>query len=175
MAVSTIVAVAIMICAAATLHANGKTDINSAADVAEALKPIAGNFAFVLFSLGIVGTGLLSIPVLAGSATYDFAETQDWKAGLDHKPWEAVGFYGVIVAATLFGLSLEFVPLDPVKALFWSAVINGFVAVPIMIAMMMVVSSKKQMKEFTAPIAMKICGWAASGVMGVAAVAMLID
>lgn len=175
MAVSTIVAVAIMICAAATLHANGKTDINSAADVAEALKPIAGNFAFVLFSLGIVGTGLLSIPVLAGSAAYAFAETQDWKAGLDHKPWEAVGFYGVIVAATLFGLSLEFVPLDPVKALFWSAVINGFVAVPIMIAMMMVVSSKKQMKEFTAPIAMKICGWAASGVMGVAAVAMLID
>ncbi|WP_345770901.1 Nramp family divalent metal transporter [Brucella intermedia] len=175
MAVSTIVAVAIMICAAATLRANGKTDINSAADVAEALKPIAGNFAFVLFSLGIVGTGLLSIPVLAGSAAYAFAETQDWKAGLDHKPWEAVGFYGVIVAATLFGLSLEFVPLDPVKALFWSAVINGFVAVPIMIAMMMVVSSKKQMKEFTAPIAMKICGWAASGVMGVAAVAMLID
>lgn len=175
MAVSTIVAVAIMICAAATLHANGKTDINSAADVAEALKPIAGNFAFVLFSLGIVRTGLLSIPVLAGSAAYAFAETQDWKAGLDHKPWEAVGFYGVIVAATLFGLSLEFVPLDPVKALFWSAVINGFVAVPIMIAMMMVVSSKKQMKEFTAPIAMKICGWAATGVMGVAAVAMLID
>ncbi len=120
MAVSTIVAVAIMICAAATLHANGKTDINSAADVAEALKPIAGNFAFVLFSLGIVGTGLLSIPVLAGSAAYAFAETQDWKAGLDHKPWEeAVGFYGVIVAATLFGLSLEFVPLDPVKALYW--------------------------------------------------------
>jgi len=174
MAVSTIVAVAIMMCAAATLHANGKTDINSAADVAEALKPIAGNFAFVLFSLGIVGTGLLSIPVLAGSAAYAFAETQDWKAGLDRKPWEAVGFYGVIVAATLFGLSLEFVPLDPVKALFWSAVINGFVAVPIMIAMMMVVSSKKQMKEFTAPIAMKICGWAATGVMGIAAVAMLI-
>ena len=174
MAVSTIVAVAIMMCAAATLHANGTTDINSAADVAEALKPIAGNFAFVLFSLGIVGTGLLSIPVLAGSAAYAFAETQDWKAGLDHKPWEAVGFYGVIAAATLFGLSLEFVPLDPVKALFWSAVINGFVAVPIMIAMMMVVSSKKQMKEFTAPIAMKICGWAATGVIGVAAVAMLI-
>lgn len=174
MAVSTIVAVAIMMCAAATLHANGKTDINSAADVAEALKPIAGNFAFALFSLGIVGTGLLSIPVLAGSAAYAFAETQDWKAGLDHKPWEAVGFYGVIAAATLFGLSLEFVPLDPVKALFWSAVINGFVAVPIMIAMMMVVSSKKQMKEFTAPIAVKICGWAATGVMGVAAVAMLV-
>jgi NRAMP (natural resistance-associated macrophage protein)-like metal ion transporter len=174
MAVSNLVAIAIMMCAAATLHASGKTDINSAADVAEALKPIAGNFAFVLFSLGIVGTGLLSIPVLAGSAAYAFAETQDWKAGLDHKPWEAVGFYGVIAAATTFGLSLEFVPLDPVKALFWSAVINGFVAVPIMIAIMMIVSSKKQMKEFTAPVSMRIFGWAATAVMAVAAAAMLV-
>ena len=174
MAVSNIVAIAIMMCAAATLHASGKTDINSAADVAEALKPIAGNFAFVLFSLGIVGTGLLSIPVLAGSAAYAFAETQDWKAGLDHKPWEAVGFYGVIAAATTFGLTLEFVPLDPVKALFWSAVINGFVAVPIMVAMMMIVSSTKQMKEFTAPMSMRIFGWGATAVMGVAAVAMLV-
>jgi len=174
MAVSNLVAIAIMMCAAATLHATGKTDINSAADVAEALKPIAGNFAFVLFSLGIVGTGLLSIPVLAGSAAYAFAETQDWKAGLDHKPWEAVGFYTVIAAATTFGLSLEFVPLDPVKALFWSAVINGFIAVPIMVAMMMIVSSKKQMKEFTAPVSMRIFGWAATGVMAVAAAAMLV-
>ena len=174
MAVSNIVAIAIMICAAATLHASGKTDINSAADVAEALKPIAGNFAFAVFSLGVVGTGLLSIPVLAGSAAYAFAETQDWKAGLDHKPWEAVGFYGVIAAATLFGLSLEFVPLDPVKALFWSAVINGFVAVPIMIAMMVIVSSKALMKEFTAPVAMRLFGWGATGLMAVAAAAMLV-
>ncbi|MCM2476442.1 divalent metal cation transporter [Rhizobium sp. CG5] len=158
----------------AGLHASGKTDINSAADVAEALKPIAGNFAFALFSLGIVGTGLLSIPVLAGSAAYAFNETQDWKAGLDHKPWEAVGFYGVIAAATTFGLTLEFVPLDPVKALFWSAVINGFVAVPIMVAVMMIVSSKKHMKEFTAPMSMRIFGWGATAVMGVAAVAMLV-
>jgi NRAMP (natural resistance-associated macrophage protein)-like metal ion transporter len=174
MAVSNIVAIAIMMCAAATLHASGKTDINSAADVASALKPIAGNFAFAVFSLGIVGTGLLSIPVLAGSAAYAFAESQDWEAGLDHKPWEAVGFYGVIAAATTLGLSLEFVPLDPVKALFWSAVINGFVAVPIMVAMMMIVSSKKQMKEFTAPMSMRIFGWGATAVMGVAAVAMLV-
>lgn len=174
MAVSTIVAIAIIMCAAATLHASGKTDINSAADVAEALKPIAGNFAFALFSLGIVGTGMLSIPVLAGSAAYAFAETQDWKAGLDHKPWEAVGFYAVITAATLFGLSLEFVPLDPVKALFWSAVINGFVAVPIMVAMMMIVSSKKLMAEFTAPIAMKIFGWGATAIMALAAASMLV-
>jgi Mn2+/Fe2+ NRAMP family transporter len=174
MAVSNLVAIAIMMCAAATLHASGKTDINSAADVAEALKPIAGNFAFVVFSVGIVGTGLLSILVLAGSAAYAFAETQDWKVGLDHKPWEAIGFYSVISAATLFGLGLEFVPLDPVKALFWSAVINGFVAVPIMVAMMVIVSSKKQMKEFAAPMLMRVCGWGATAVMAVAAVAMLI-
>lgn len=174
MTVSNLVAIAIMMCAAATLHASGKTDINSAADVAEALKPIAGNFAFVVFSVGIVGTGLLSIPVLAGSAAYAFAETQDWKVGLGHKPWEAIGFYAVISAATLFGLGLEFVPLDPVKALFWSAVINGFVAVPIMVAMMVIVSSKKQMKEFTAPMLMRVCGWGATAVMGIAAVAMLV-
>ncbi|WP_354541215.1 divalent metal cation transporter [Rhizobium sp. OAE497] len=174
MAVSNLVAIAIMMCAAATLHASGKTDINSAADVAEALKPIAGNFAFVVFSVGIVGTGLLSIPVLAGSAAYAFAETQDWKVGLGHKPWEAIGFYAVISAATLFGLGLEFVPLDPVKALFWSALVNGFVAVPIMVAMMVIVSSKKQMKEFTAPMLMRVCGWGATAVMAIAAVAMLV-
>lgn len=174
MAVSNLVAIAIMMCTAATLHASGKTDINSAADVAEALKPIAGNFAFALFSIGIVGTGLLSIPVLAGSAAYAFAETQDWKAGLDHKPWEAVGFYGVIAAATTFGLALEFLPIDPVKMLFWSAVINGFVAVPIMVAMMTVVSSRKRMKEFCAPVAMRILGWGATGVMAIAAIAMLV-
>lgn len=174
MAVSNLVAIAIMMCTAATLHASGKTDINSAADVAEALKPIAGNFAFALFSIGIVGTGLLSIPVLAGSAAYAFAETQDWKAGLNHKPWEAVGFYGVIAAATTFGLALEFLPIDPVKMLFWSAVINGFVAVPIMVAMMTIVSSTKQMKEFSAPVAMKIFGWGATGVMAIAAIAMLV-
>ncbi len=174
MAVSNIVAIAIMMCTAATLHASGKTEINSAADVAEALKPIAGNFAFALFSIGIVGTGLLSIPVLAGSAAYAFAETQDWKLGLDHKPWEAVGFYGVIAAATTLGLLLEFVPLDPVKALFWSAVINGFVAVPIMAAMMIIVSSKKQMKEFAAPMSMRLFGWGATAVMALAAIAMLI-
>ncbi|WP_234892390.1 NRAMP family divalent metal transporter [Agrobacterium vitis] len=174
MAVSNLVAIAILMCAAATLHASGKTEIESAADVAEALKPIAGNFAFVLFSIGIVGTGLLSIPVLAGSAAYAFGESQDWKCGLEHKPWEAVGFYSVIAAATIFGLGLEFAPIDPIKALFWSAVINGFVAVPIMIAMMVVVGSRKRMKEFVAPTSMLVFGWAATAVMGVAAIAMLV-
>ena len=174
MAVSNLVAIAIMMCTAVTLHANGKTDIGSAADVAQALKPIAGNFAFALFSIGIVGTGLLSIPVLAGSAAYAFGESRDWKCGLEHKPWEAIGFYCVIAAATLFGLGLEFAPIDPVKALFWSAVINGFVAVPIMAAMMVIVSNSKRMKEFTAPPMVRFFGWAATAVMGAAAAAMLI-
>jgi Mn2+/Fe2+ NRAMP family transporter len=174
MAVSNLEAIAILMCAAATLHASGKTEIGSAADVAEALKPIAGNFAFMLFSIGIVGTGLLSIPVLAVSVAYAFGESQDWKCGLEHKPWEAVGFYSVIAAATIFGLGLEFAPIDPIKALFWSAVINGFVAVPIMIAMMVVVGSRKRMKDFVAPRSMLIFGWAATAVMGVAAIAMLV-
>lgn len=174
MAISNIVAVAIMMSTAATLHASGKTEIGSAADVAEALRPIAGDFAFILFSLGIIGTGMLSIPVLAGSAAYAFGESRDWKCGLDHKPWEAVGFYGVIAAATLFGLSLEFLPLDPVKALFWSAVVNGFVAVPIMVGMMMVVSKASAMKQFTAPPFVLLLGWLATAVMGVAAILMVI-
>jgi NRAMP (natural resistance-associated macrophage protein)-like metal ion transporter len=173
MAVSNLVAVAIMMSISATLHAHGKTEIGSAADVAEALRPVAGEFAFVLFSLGIIGTGMLSIPVLAGSAAYAFGESQDWKCGLEHKPWEAYGFYGVITAATLLGLGLEFAPIDPLKALFWSAVINGFVAVPIMVAMMMVANRHERMKEFTAPKTMLVFGWGATAVMAIAAVAMI--
>lgn len=142
MAVSNVVAIAIMMSAAATLHAQGKTEVGSAAEAAEALRPIAGDFAFVLFSLGIIGTGLLSLPVLAGSAAYAFGESQDWKCGLENKPWEAVGFYSVIAAAIVLGLGIEFSPIDPIRALFWSAVINGFVAVPIMAAMMWVASPR---------------------------------
>lgn len=174
MAISNLVAIAIMMSTAATLHASGKTEIGSAADVAEALKPIAGDFAFVLFSLGIIGTGMLSIPVLAGSAAYAFGESQDWKCGLDHKPWEAIGFYAVIAAATMFGLALEFVPVDPIKALFWSAVVNGFVAVPIMVGMMMVVSKASAMKQFTASKPLLVVGWAATVVMAAAALAMVM-
>ncbi len=145
MAVSNLVAIAIMMSAAATLHAQGKTEVGSAAEAAEALRPIAGDFAFALFSLGIIGTGLLSLPVLAGSAAYAFGESQNWKCGLGNKPWEAVGFYSVIAAAIVLGLGIEFSPIDPIKALFWSAVINGFVAVPIMAAMMWVASQRGQM------------------------------
>jgi len=174
MAVSTLVAMAIIMSTAATLHASGKTDIGTAADVAEALRPIAGDFAFLLFSLGIIGTGMLSIPVLAGSAAYGASECCGWECGLDNKPGEAAGFYSVIAAATLSGLVMEFLPIDPIKALFWSAVINGFVAVPIMVSMMVVVSRNEQMKQFTASPLLLVVGWAATAVMAVAAGAMLI-
>jgi NRAMP (natural resistance-associated macrophage protein)-like metal ion transporter len=174
MAVSNVVAIAIMISAAATLHAQGKTDIVTAAEAAEALRPIAGNFAFALFSLGIIGTGLLSLPVLAGSAAYAFGEAQGWKCGLENKPWEAVGFYSVIAAATLLGICIDFSPLDPIKALFWSAVINGFVAVPVMAAMMWVGSRRDQMGRFTVRPLTLALGWVTTAIMAVAALAMLI-
>jgi NRAMP (natural resistance-associated macrophage protein)-like metal ion transporter len=174
MAVSNLVALAIMIGTAATLHAAGKIDITTAADAARALEPVAGKFAFLIFSLGIVGTGLLAVPVLAGSAAYAVGETRGWKCGLEHKPWEAVGFYSVIAAATVIGIAIDWSPLDPIKALFWSAVINGVVAVPIMAAMMLVVSRGSAMGKFTASRRLQTFGWAATGVMAAAASAMMI-
>lgn len=174
MAVSNVVAIAIMISAAATLHAQGKTQLGSAAEAAEALRPVAGDFAFALFSLGIIGTGLLSLPVLAGSAAYAFGESRNWKCGLENKPWEAVGFYSVITAAIILGLGIEFSSLDPIRALFWSAVINGFVAVPIMAAMMLVASQRSQMGRFTVTPAALLLGWTATGIMALAAVVTVL-
>jgi len=174
MAFSTLVALAIMIATAATLHARGIVDIESAAQAARALEPVAGKFAFLLFSLGIIGTGMLAIPILAGSAAYAIGDTRGWQAGLDFKPWDAVGFYSVIGAATLLGIVIDWSGLDPIKALFWSAVINGVVAVPIMVAMMVVVNRQSRMGKFTAPRSVTVLGWAATAVMGVAVVAMAI-
>ncbi len=173
MGVSNLVALAIMIATAATLHAHGTTTINTAADAAKALEPVAGRFAFALFSLGIVGTGLLAIPVLAGSAAYAVGETRGWKCGLDERPWEAVGFYSVIALATLLGIAIDWSPIEPIKALFWSAVINGVVAVPIMAAMMVVVSRRAAMGQFTASKTLLVFGWGATGVMAAAAASML--
>lgn len=172
MAVSNIVALAIMLSAAATLHAAGQTHIDTAAEAAEALRPIAGPFAFALFSLGIIGTGLLAVPVLAGSAAYAFGESRGWKCGLEHKPWEAVGFYAVIGTATLLGLGISFSPLDPIRALYWSAVINGVVAVPIIAAMMWVASRRAQMGRFRAGKPVLVLGWLATAVMAAAVAAM---
>jgi len=174
MAVSNLIALAIMIGTAATLHAAGKTDIQTAADAANALKPVAGPFAFALFSLGIIGTGLLAVPVLAGSAAYAVGETRGWRCGLEHKPWEAVGFYSVIAVATALGVAIDWSPLDPMKALFWSAVINGVIAVPMMAATMFVASRHEQMGRFTADRPMKVFGWLATAVMAAAVVAMFV-
>lgn len=174
MGVSQIVALAIMISTAATLHLHGTTQIATAAEAAEALRPVAGDFAFALFSLGIVGTGLLAVPVLAGSAAYALGECQGWKCGLEYKPWEALGFYGVIAVATLLGIAIDLSGLDPMRALIWSAVINGFVAVPIMLAMMLVASRRDQMGRFAVTDGTRFFGWAATALMGLAAVSMLI-
>jgi NRAMP (natural resistance-associated macrophage protein)-like metal ion transporter len=172
MAVSNLVALAIIIGTAATLHAHGKTNIASAAEAAQALQPVAGKFAFALFSLGIIGTGFLAVPVLAGSVAYAIGESRGWKAGLDHKPWEARGFYTVIGLATLLGIAIDWSSIDPIKALFWSAVINGIVAVPIMVAMMIVVSNKRAMGKFTARAGLRTFGWLATLVMGAAVIGM---
>ncbi|MDB5672742.1 MAG: iron transporter [Alphaproteobacteria bacterium] len=174
MAVSNIVAIAIIIATAATLHAGGKTSIETAADAARALEPAAGRFAFILFTVGIVGTGLLAVPVLAGSAAYAVGESNGWKCGLEHKPWEAVGFYTVIGCATLIGIAIDWSPLDPIKALFWSAVINGIAAVPIMAAMMVVVTRRKLMGKFVASTGLRFLGWTATAIMGAAAFAMFL-
>jgi len=173
MAVSNIVALAIIIGTAATLHATGRTEIATAADAAKALEPVAGKFAFLIFSLGIIGTGLLAIPVLAGSAAYAIGDSRGWKTSLESMPWQAKGFYTVIGAATLLGIGIDWSPIDPIKALFWSAVINGVVAVPIMAVMMLVASNKKAMGKFTASRSMRIFGWLATAVMAAAAVAMV--
>ncbi len=173
MALSNLVALAIMISTAATLHAAGKTDIATAADAAQALEPLAGKFAFLLFSLGIIGTGLLAIPVLAGSAAYAVGDTRGWKMSLDDKPWEAVGFYSVIGLAVALGLAIDYSGFDPMKALFWSAVVNGVIAVPMMVAMMVVVGSRKLMGQFTAGIGLAGLGWLSTAVMAGATLAMV--
>ncbi len=175
MAISNVIALAIMISTAATLHTSGRTNITTAAEAAKALEPAAGPFAFLLFALGIIGTGLLAIPVLAGSAAYAVGETRGWKCGLDNKPWEAVGFYAVLGAATLLGVGIDWSGFDPIKALFWSAVINGVIAVPMMVVMMLVVSQRREMGQFKAKPLLRVFGWLATGVMAAAALALLVQ
>jgi NRAMP (natural resistance-associated macrophage protein)-like metal ion transporter len=174
MGFSNLIAMVIMIAAAATLHAHGKTDIATASEAAEALRPVAGQFAFALFSIGIIGTGMLAVPVLAGSAAYAVAECQGWRCGLEKKPWQAWGFYAVIILAMAVGVVVDFSPLDPIKALVWSAVINGVIAVPIMAATMYVASRRDEMGVFVATLSQRIFGWIATAVMAAASVAMFV-
>lgn len=172
MAFANMVAFFIMLSCAATLNANGVRDIESAAQAAEALRPIAGDMTFLLFCAGIVGTGLLAIPVLAGSAAYAVGEILQWHVSLESKPSEAKGFYGVLVAAVLFGLAVGISEFNPIKALFWSAVINGMVAGPVMVMIMLLAENRRAMGTFRLPLVLRIGGWLATAVMLLATVAM---
>jgi Mn2+/Fe2+ NRAMP family transporter len=162
----------IMLTTAATLNAHGVTDIQTSSQAAEALRPIAGRFAFTIFALGIIGTGLLAVPVLAGSAAYAVGEALRWRVGLAQRPGRARAFYGMIAFATLVGAILNFTPLDPIRALFWSAVINGVAAVPIMVIIMLMASRKQVMGQFALQPLLKALGWLATAAMAAAAVGM---
>jgi NRAMP (natural resistance-associated macrophage protein)-like metal ion transporter len=173
MALSNAVALFIVITTAATLNAHGVTDIQTSAQAAEALRPIAGPFVSLVFALGIIGTGLLALPVLAGSAAYAVGESFNWRVGLARPPGRAIEFYATLAIATGIGALLNFVALDPFKALFWSAVINGVAAAPLMALLMHLASRSAIMGRFALPLWLKLMGWIATAVMAVAAVGML--
>ncbi|WP_307437138.1 Nramp family divalent metal transporter [Labrys monachus] len=172
MGFSSLVALAIMVTTAATLHAAGTTDIQTSSQAAEALRPVAGQFAFVIFALGIIGTGLLAIPVLAGSAAYALGEALRWPTGLARKPKDAKAFYATIAIATLLGTGINFSPLDPIKALYWSAVINGVVSVPVMGMMMLMTARRDIMAGNTVKGPLRWIGWLGTAVMAAAVIAM---
>jgi NRAMP (natural resistance-associated macrophage protein)-like metal ion transporter len=169
MGISNLIAFFIILTAAVTLHAHGKTDIQSSAQAAEALRPVAGEFAYALFTAGIIGTGLLAVPVLAGSAAYAVSGVFGWPASLEYKALQAKRFYGVLAAATLLGLSLDFTPIDPIKALFWAAVINGVLAGPVMVVIMLMATNPAVMGQFTLSRRLRLTGWLATAVMLIAA------
>jgi Mn2+/Fe2+ NRAMP family transporter len=164
----------IVLATAVTLHEAGVTDIQTAAQAASALRPLAGDFAFILFALGILGVGLIGVPVLAGSAAYALSEAMGWKAGLERKAKSARGFYGVIAVSMLAGLFIQYSPISPMKALFWSAVINGVVAVPLMVVIILLASRKSVMGAFTSSLPIVILGWIGAAVMGLAAALMFL-
>lgn len=176
MAFSNGIAFCIMLSTAVTLYTAGVHDIQTSAQAAEALRPVAGDFAYLLFSLGIIGTGMLAVPVLAGSAAYAVANAAGWHGslGLNLRRGEGRGFYGVIVAATLVGVVLCFTPTDPVKELFWSAVINGVVAVPIMVVLMSMATNPKVMGPHVIGRRVRWLGWAATALMGVTVLGMFV-
>jgi Mn2+/Fe2+ NRAMP family transporter len=173
MGFSNLIAFFIILSAAVTLHVAGITQIQTSAQAAQALRPIAGDFCFLLFSLGIIGTGMLAVPVLAGATAYAVADSFGWRQGLDRKLFEATEFYAIIAFATLGGLLLDFTPIDPIKALFWSAVINGVIAVPIMIVMMLMATRVEVMGQFVIKRRLKFLGWLATAAMALVVVTML--
>ena len=175
MGFSHLVALFIVIATAATLHANGIHEIESAAQAAEALRPIAGNLAFALFAIGIIGTGMLAVPILAGSAAYAVSETFGWTEGLDRKPREAKAFYGVIALATLGGVALNFLAIDPMKALYWAAVVNGLLAPPLMVVTMLIARNPKVMGTLTISRRLAFGGWLSTAVMWIVAAVFIFS
>lgn len=165
MGFSNLIALFIILATAATLHANGITDIQTSSQAAEALRPIAGPFTFLLFAMGIIATGMLAVPVLAGSAAYGVSEMFGWTTGLRRRPREAKAFYATIALATAGGVALNFTSIDPVKALYWSAVVNGVLAAPLMAVMMIISMNGRIMGRLTLPRSMLITGWIATAVM----------
>ena len=147
------------------------TDIQTSAQAAEALRPVAGVFTFALFAAGIIGTGMLAVPVLAGSAAYAVSEVFGWTEGLDRRPREAKAFYATIAVATLGGVALNFTSIDPIKALYWSAVVNGVLAAPLMAVMMVIAMNQRIMGRLTLPRSLVVIGWIATAVMGLVTVA----
>jgi Mn2+/Fe2+ NRAMP family transporter len=174
MVLSNVVAYFIILATASTLHTHGITRIETAAQAAEALRPIAGRFAEVIFALGIIGTGLLAVPVLAGSAAYAVGEGRRWPVGLARKPKEAAAFYAVLALSAAIGIILNFTPIDPIQALYWSAVINGVLAVPVMVLLMVMVRRREIMGSFTVMGTLYWLGWLATAVMAVGVVAMAV-
>jgi NRAMP (natural resistance-associated macrophage protein)-like metal ion transporter len=172
MAFSNVIAISIIITTASTLHAHGHTDIQSSSQAAEALEPLAGHFAELIFALGIIGTGLLAIPALAGSTAYAVAEGRKWPVGLARKPKEAIAFYAVLALSGLLGIALDFAPLNPIKALYWSAVVNGVLAAPIMVVLMILVGWKTVMGRFVVSGWLYWLGWASTVAMAFCVVGM---
>jgi Mn2+/Fe2+ NRAMP family transporter len=164
----------IILATALTLHRAGVTDIETAAQAASALRPIAGHFAFLLFSLGILGVGLIGVPVLAGSGAYALSEALGWRWGLERKVADARGFYAIIAVSVLLALLIQYSPISPMKALFWSAIINGVVAVPLMVVVIVLASKRSVMGQFIVGPTLRVLGWVATALMGAAAVCMLI-
>lgn len=164
----------VIVAAAATLHVAGKTDIQSAADAAQALRPLAGNAASVLFASGLIGAGFLAVPVLTGSSAYAVSETFGWKCSLNDKPREAKHFYTVIAISTLVGISVDFLGINPIKALLWTAVINGLLSPPLLLIIMLVSSNRKVMGDKVNGLGANIIGWAATAIMFAAAIGMCL-
>jgi Mn2+/Fe2+ NRAMP family transporter len=174
MAFSNVVMYFIILCTAATLHVTGQTNIQSASEAAEALRPLVGDAAGILLALGLIGAGFLAVPILTGSAAYALSEAFGWRYGLDREPYRAKQFYAVIVVATLVGMLINFMGINPIDALFWTAVINGFVAPPLLVLIMLVSNNRTIMGDRVNGFGLNVLGWMATAAMWLAAAALVV-